>query len=91
MYFVPPLDNGNHRPRSSEVFIQALVKRVFMPLNRDDRERIAKALMAYKADLKIDEMIGLLDGYDYVEAELGEVDALAERLELDPEYYQKEK
>ena len=60
-------------------------------LNRDDKAIIAKAFMAYKRELKADMRDATYDDLmEYNEVEIGAVDMLAERLELDPEYFQEE-
>jgi len=59
-----------------------------LDLSRDDKERIAKGLMAYKRELKADMEIEYLDGIDYAEVEISEVDELARRLNLDRDYFE---
>lgn len=60
-----------------------------MNLCRDEKDIIAKALMAYKRELRQEITNGTdLEEYNYVE--IGTVDMLAEHLSLDPEYFQPE-
>lgn len=58
-------------------------------MNREDRDMIAKALMAYKAELKKE---ATEDLKEYNQAEVANVDDMAKRLEFDDhDYYQMER
>jgi hypothetical protein len=58
--------------------------------NRDDRQLIAKALTAYKKELKAQLRDGTVDLEEYNRIEMAAADEMASVMELDPKYYQPE-
>lgn len=75
-------------PTAADMEAAALVIRQsdpLYPLTRDDKERLSKGLLAYRADLQERHAAHESDISEYLELEIQAVDALAVWLKL-PEY-----